>query len=389
MPFTFNLKTKPESVQGGSNNPCGICRRQFAKYTCPACNLQYCSLVCYRSEEHSNCTETFYKASLTEQIETEPARTVDEKRQMLELLKRFEEESIENSDDEDEEDMNDLVSRIQGVDLDNLNHNALWGLLSEEERQKFTKMISDPASDDLKRLFQSQELAESHREPWWVIEETSAAALVPTIKTIPRMLLASSQFNPMLLFNILHLSLSYVYAVRTFAVSTLSPIGDQAQAPSEEAEAIRDAILPLSPFLGDRKSTLIFTSVDGVVTDWVSRLSDPPSPAFIQLLIDDTKALFRTRRVVEAETTDSQNWNHESCMRFLSDIFNLVDGMRKYAHVSHKVMFYLAFMAKLPVQALDDLNNAIRTWETRNQTTRDEDAQSAGVVRGPLVQEIS
>lgn len=76
-------------------------------------------------------------------------------------------------------------------------------------------------------------------------------------------------------------------------------------------------------------------------------------------------------------------------MRFLSDIFNLVDGMKKYAHVGHKIMFYLTFMAKLPVQALDDLNNAIRIWETRNQTARDKGMQPAGTVRGPLVQEIS
>ena len=93
--------------------------------------------------------------------------------------------------------------------------------------------------------------------------------------------------------------------------------------------------------------------------------------------------------MVEAEVDDSQNWNHESCMRFLSDIFNLVDGMKKYAHVGHKIMFYLAFMAKLPVQALDELNNAVRTWEARTRTTKDEGAQPTGIARGPLVQEIS
>lgn len=84
--------------------------------------------------------------------------------------------------------------------LDSVDHEALWELLSEEERQKFMKMVGEPASDDLKRLFQSQELAESHKEPWWVSDST-----VPTIKTIPQKLLASAQFNPMLLFNVFHL----------------------------------------------------------------------------------------------------------------------------------------------------------------------------------------
>ena len=26
------------------------CRRQFAKYTCPTCNIPYCSLTCFRSQ---------------------------------------------------------------------------------------------------------------------------------------------------------------------------------------------------------------------------------------------------------------------------------------------------------------------------------------------------
>lgn len=88
--------------------------------------------------------------------------------------------------------------------LDDLDHNALWEMLSEEERQKFTKMVADPTSDDLKRLFQSQELAESRKEPWWVTEEASNTT-TSTIKSIPQKLLALSQFNPMLLFNIFHL----------------------------------------------------------------------------------------------------------------------------------------------------------------------------------------
>ncbi|KAJ6591144.1 hypothetical protein DFH09DRAFT_1306771 [Mycena vulgaris] len=28
---------------------CALCTRQFAKYTCPACNAPYCSLPCFRS----------------------------------------------------------------------------------------------------------------------------------------------------------------------------------------------------------------------------------------------------------------------------------------------------------------------------------------------------
>ncbi|KAH9951173.1 hypothetical protein B0H21DRAFT_355921 [Amylocystis lapponica] len=33
-----------------ANIPCAICRRQFSKYSCPRCNIPYCSLTCFRSE---------------------------------------------------------------------------------------------------------------------------------------------------------------------------------------------------------------------------------------------------------------------------------------------------------------------------------------------------
>lgn len=32
------------------SNLCSSCRRQIAKYTCPKCNLPYCSLACFRSQ---------------------------------------------------------------------------------------------------------------------------------------------------------------------------------------------------------------------------------------------------------------------------------------------------------------------------------------------------
>lgn len=76
-------------------------------------------------------------------------------------------------------------------------------------------------------------------------------------------------------------------------------------------------------------------------------------------------------------------------MRFLSDIFNLFDGMKKYVHAGHKLTFYLALTAKLPVQVLDDLNNAVRVWEARNRVGRDDSVQPVGVARGPLAEELS
>ncbi|CAE6532445.1 unnamed protein product [Rhizoctonia solani] len=379
MPQIFDLKTRVEQVQAGSSNPCGICQRQFAKYTCPSCNLQYCSLVCYRAEAHSTCTETFYKSSLAEEIQSEPARSMEEKGQMLELLKRFEQESPEEDEESGEED--GLASRLEGIDLDKVDHDTLWGLLSEQERQKFTKILMDPASKDSQRLLNTSELLEGHKNPWWTLDDPSQDAL-PMLEQVPSSMLAG-KFNHQLLFNVFHLSLTYAYTVRTFAVSTLST------RPPDELEEIREFMLPLSPFMRDRKSTTTFASVDSVITDWASRLPELPKPKLLRALTEDAKRIFRVQPVIATEgELQSQTSSHDYCMRFLSDTHRIFNGLKKHAHAAHKLMFYLAFLANLPPLASRELLNAVEVWQIKHP--EDEQDTPQVIISRPrvLIEEI-
>jgi hypothetical protein len=40
---------------------CPLCLKNASKYTCPRCNTPYCSVDCYRSDKHRDCSEGFYK----------------------------------------------------------------------------------------------------------------------------------------------------------------------------------------------------------------------------------------------------------------------------------------------------------------------------------------
>ena len=97
------------------------CRRQFSIYTCPACNIPYCSLTCFRSEAHSQCSETFYRKQVETDIHSEPSKSAEEKMKMLQLLKRLEQQSLEEDQDfleENESDGDDgLARRIGDVDF--------------------------------------------------------------------------------------------------------------------------------------------------------------------------------------------------------------------------------------------------------------------------------
>ncbi|KAG8690046.1 hypothetical protein FRC09_012161 [Ceratobasidium sp. 395] len=324
--------------------------------------------------------------ALAEQIQGEPTRSNEEKQQMLELLKRFEEEAAENEDEEG--DINDIASRLQGLPLDSADHDALWERLTEEEKQKFHEIIANPTSEELKRLLETSELVE---KPWWDFEAVSEGK-APTIRPVPQNMLESTRFNPMLLYNVFHVSLSYAYTIRTLGVSTLGPIGEQSPKAREEAEELKNVLLPLSPFLMDRKSTVTFTSVDSVITDWTSLLPQA-SPlyrrlkilSFIRLLLADSKALFRARSIFDA-TEDPQSSAHDSCMRFLSDILGLLDTPKKHTHISLKLMFYLALIAELPNQASVGLINAIQMWEAKTRV--DEEPTESPVRKKVLVEEL-
>ena len=55
-------------------------------YTCPKCNAPYCSLKCYRSPEHLQCTETFYKQCVQDEMRL-LSKSSEAKRKTVEALK--------------------------------------------------------------------------------------------------------------------------------------------------------------------------------------------------------------------------------------------------------------------------------------------------------------
>jgi hypothetical protein len=68
---------------------------------------------------HTQCSETFYKKEIETEIQAEPSKNAQERQRMMDLLKKFEEESVADQtflEDEDE-DPSDLVRRFGAVDL--------------------------------------------------------------------------------------------------------------------------------------------------------------------------------------------------------------------------------------------------------------------------------
>ncbi|ONK73681.1 uncharacterized protein A4U43_C04F34170 [Asparagus officinalis] len=150
---------------------CRVCQRQFSQYTCPRCNTRYCSLECYK--RHSlRCTESFMKENVMgelRQIQPED----EDKRKMLEILKRFHSEEEDdgggdgdemNVDDEEDSKLSEeLIQKVLSGDEIKLED------LSPEEVKQFHRAV---ASGELSKMIQPW-------TPWWKQPSAKTISLSP------------------------------------------------------------------------------------------------------------------------------------------------------------------------------------------------------------------
>ncbi len=224
------LLTPADGTEGGSTasavRPCGLCLSKPSCYTCPRCNVPYCGLACYRSQNHSSCSEEFYKESVLQELKSQGVPDEEGKSKMQEILLRLRQSAeseggmenllrnlgedeasvtekdahalellsrlaeIQSSGDEtsheaqeilatlrdiedgsDEEEA-DLAEKLAGLDIDSLSEEELWSLLSAQEKEKFERLVKEGGSGGLVVLW----------SPWWERHEKDTKALIEELQ---------------------------------------------------------------------------------------------------------------------------------------------------------------------------------------------------------------
>ncbi|XP_067289632.1 zinc finger HIT domain-containing protein 2 [Pseudorasbora parva] len=220
-----HLLKPADGTKGGTTDgkaslvkPCGLCLSKPSCYTCPRCNILYCGLACYRSQNHSSCSEEFYKESVLQELKSQGATDEEGKRKMHEILLRLRQSAgseggmenllrnlgedengvteqdahalellsrlaeiqsggdekshevqeilaklgaIEDGSDEEEA---DLAEKLAGLDIDSLSEEELWSLLSVQEKEKFERLVKEGGIGGMVVLW----------SPWWERHEKDA-----------------------------------------------------------------------------------------------------------------------------------------------------------------------------------------------------------------------
>jgi hypothetical protein len=176
--------------------PCPFCNRHLAKYVCPRCNQGYCSVQCYRSSGHEDCSEGFYK----EQVKGEVGGmkgTDEEREKMLETLRKYNfkapedggalefvgeasttagdlddfddmddleeleregtSEDVEDDDDDDEDEetvqrRKDLEMRMAGLNIEEADFEEIWERLDPREREEFVRLAQELEKEEQEGL---------------------------------------------------------------------------------------------------------------------------------------------------------------------------------------------------------------------------------------------
>ena len=274
---------------------CGVCRKQFAAYRCPKCQLPYCSLVCYRGDAHLECSEHFYRDEVVASLNSQQA-SPEERQKMQAILARLNEteqphpesffdkpdsarqapfgsseldpnnpalpaepSSTEPSAGDLIDELQRLVGNADDLDLDDpAVCEQLWQAMTPQHRELFQEQVQNGLLAAELPLWQ----------PWWthvpetlqsfqLIQDTAQQLLdivvVPSTKQTLREMAAASELKPMaeilkgkypapqLIYNMLNVVLAYAHSLRLYNGDTSSHMLDVAQTMLQSSVVLSNA----------------------------------------------------------------------------------------------------------------------------------------------------
>lgn len=124
---------KDEGPGGQSRSAvCVLCKAKPSCYTCPQCNVHYCSLACYRCPEHSVCSEKFYKEAVLQDLKSMGTTESEAKQKMQEVLLRLRQQAASTDGGMESllKDAGVVSNEAEGSDVDAAEKVQIMELLS-------------------------------------------------------------------------------------------------------------------------------------------------------------------------------------------------------------------------------------------------------------------
>jgi len=217
-----------QETEGSAEKLCLVCKKQFAKYTCPKCSAGYCSLPCYKNHS-GRCVENFQQENIVQMLKSQGKVSNETKKKMMETLLKFERDNPTNElmDESEEELDDDDIEQLQNLNLDG-DFEAIFSKLTPAQRREFQKALEDGMIGNWVDVW----------EPWWtrkpdmilpgLDEKEEEGHKYPQV--IPALVklntIISDAPSPLLKYNLVNILYSYAYVMRLFNGDYRSDLAD-------------------------------------------------------------------------------------------------------------------------------------------------------------------
>ncbi len=154
-----DLLPTPTSARGISTRLCNICYTTAASYTCPKCNIPFCSLDCFRSSDHEQCSAAFSSVAVRGASESIASETNDgDRRKVFDMLHRLQadetsaregqlrESDSESGDTEAEAEDALRQAAFTPEQVEAASTDELLAMLTEKQKVKFLNAMKSQQS---------------------------------------------------------------------------------------------------------------------------------------------------------------------------------------------------------------------------------------------------
>ncbi|KAI8359967.1 hypothetical protein BD560DRAFT_426087 [Blakeslea trispora] len=374
MPTLKIIDDKDKTLEPINQTLCEIsCQKQFSNYVCPRCNLRYCSLTCYKDLKHADCTENFYRESVTAEIQS---REVDKesKHKMLEMLQRLEQDNQEFEEEhQDDAKYEALLEKFSEMDIENTDPDLIWNLLSEQEREEFKGSLKE-----LQEMGNWSQWGLPDYTPWWLESTPLISDAQDTMSlrrpTLPSQLpdfskltQPSTRSSPHIMWYLLHILGTYAYLMR-------HTMGDLL----EDKETVLALCQTLSAdVLYSNVAGCPFASVNDLIGNLVERIIEWEEHSAIQ-----KRGAYNPKRRYDIQLMilrDLKQLLREAGLA-MSDFWQTMDKIqcsykkKRKSHVlaTRKLYFYFAAACFIDQKKIDVLLPAIENEIKRSEAEKEE-----------------
>ena len=401
---------------------CGVCHQHEARYTCPRCEIPYCSLDCYRAHDGAisqsgsrSCKESFYQNRAMGILDLEVKERKDETKRMIQKV--YDQNNIHAEENSDHPILQSAVNLPQD-ELIRLLKVAEEGTPEELQDVLFsTKPVSSQIHQSLQHAIQTGQMQEWLVEswhPWWHLELVSGQSshaegedeyepmsqqtLDERLLQVPpfsRLLPRSKQQSPPpdLSANLLDILFSIVLTLRLYHGVGNANSGNAMEA----AETLIQQSLVLSQ---DRR----WTQVEQLLHD-KSCDHAIPHPFDSHSILEDVAQVCKNFRYVLRALLEAHDIVSEAITVMKSEK-SANDGKELRKHfraVAKKLEFYMSWVKEYYESHLSNASERILEWLTEwsppNPANQDETPPSlqnlsinpvvtSTSTRGPLIEEI-